>query len=179
MGGATGSSSALRNVELKVQLDDGDAAARTARRLSGAAPLVVTQTDTYFQAPSGRLKLREVEGYEPVLIAYARPDDGGARTSAYHLIPVADPGKLRAGLAATLGLRHVVVKERQISLWKNVRIHLDRVEDLGMFLEFEAVLQDGMTEAEGQAQVTHLCAEFGLDESAGIAGSYVDLIAAR
>ncbi len=34
----------------------------------------------------------------------------------------------------------VVSKRRRLFLWEGVRIHLDEVEDLGNFVEFEAVL---------------------------------------
>lgn len=47
--------------------------------------------------------------------------------------------RLRAALRASLGERGVVVKRRHLFLWRNVRIHLDDVENLGSFLELEAV----------------------------------------
>jgi adenylate cyclase class IV len=44
-------------------------------------------------------------------------------------------------------------QRREIYLYHNVRIHLDEVEDLGTFLEFEAVLGPNVDDALGRAQV--------------------------
>ena len=52
-------------------------------------------------------------------------------------------GGRHAPLAAALGIRTVVRKQRTVYLHKNVRIHLDAVDGLGTFLEFEAVMPDG------------------------------------
>jgi adenylate cyclase class IV len=41
---------------------------------------------------------------------------------------------------AALGSRGEVGKRREVWHWFNVRIHLDEVEGLGSFVEFEAVL---------------------------------------
>jgi adenylate cyclase class 2 len=38
-----------------------------------------------------------------------------------------------------IGIRGVVVKRRRLLLWENVRIHLDEVQQLGAFIELEAV----------------------------------------
>lgn len=42
-------------------------------------------------------------------------------------------------LAAAIGVRVVVTKRRRLFLWRDVRIHLDDVEQLGRFIELEAV----------------------------------------
>lgn len=39
----------------------------------------------------------------------------------------------------TLGVLVVVEKVRRLLLWHNARIHLDKVRDLGTFIEIEAV----------------------------------------
>lgn len=167
---------ARRNVELKVRLEDWDATCHAAAELADQPERVEHQIDTYFRCAQGRLKLREVEGQRSVLIPYQRPDESGARTSSYRLIEIADPEALRAGLETTLGIRRVVRKERRILMWKNVRIHLDRVERLGAFLEFEAVLTPDQPESLGHEQIRQLCAALGLCAEDGIDGSYVDLL---
>ena len=43
------------------------------------------QTDTYFNVPSGRLKLRETAGLQAELIAYERDEDAADRTSDYQI----------------------------------------------------------------------------------------------
>ncbi len=55
------------------------------------------------------------------------------------------------------------------------RIHLDRVEGLGDFLELEVVLREGQPESEGHAQAAQLLQALGLERAALLAGSYLDL----
>ncbi|HEY2146725.1 MAG TPA: hypothetical protein VGH32_02230, partial [Pirellulales bacterium] len=55
-------------------------------------------------------------------------------------------------------------------------IHLDEVEGIGRFLEFEAVLADGLDDAAGERQVAESRREFGLVEADLLAGSYSDML---
>jgi adenylate cyclase class IV len=55
-------------------------------------------------------------------------------------------------------------------------VHLDEVERLGTFLEFEAVLHTPEQERLGPAQLDRLSQEFGLEPGDLIAGSYSDLL---
>ena len=168
-----------RNIELKSRVGDLVAAREAALRLGARDAGVLEQTDTYFHCADGRLKLRETVGRPAELIAYARPDHAEARASDYYLVPVENPGPLKAGLAATLGVRVVVVKRRQLLLWRNVRIHLDDVRGLGTFCEFEAVLDAGNDEAASRPRVDALAAALQLDPADRIATSNSDLLLAR
>jgi adenylate cyclase class IV len=58
------------------------------------------------------------------------------------------------------------------------RIHLDRVEDLGEFIELEVVLRDDQNEREGALIAEQLMHELGLAAAPRIAGAYLDLLAA-
>jgi len=97
--------------------------------------------------PRGRLKLRE-EPDAATLIAYERPDLAGNKESRYRLVAVPEPDEMRAALEGVLGIAVVVSKSRRLFLHEGVRIHLDRVEGLGDFIEFEGVVPDG-TDATG------------------------------
>src|SRR4030095_3325937 len=92
-----------------------------------------------FGRARGRRRRREQEPGGAQLIAYQRPDDPQARTSAYRIAEVADPDALREALDAALGTRVVVAKRRHLLLYENVRIHLDDVDGLGAFVELEGV----------------------------------------
>ncbi len=166
------------NVELKSRLRDFVGARRLAQRLSGAAPEVLRQVDTYFRCTEGRLKLREITGGPAQLIAYARPNNTAVRTSRYYLVDLPAADSLREALTATLGVLVTVEKVREISLYKNVRIHLDRVTGLGDFLEFEAVMSTGDSVAAAEALVRDLSEQFGLAAEDLIGTSYSDLLLA-
>lgn len=132
-----------RNVELKARDADPEKTLAAALAHGAEDQGVLTQRDTYFSAREGRLKLREERRgdgpWSAFLIDYSRADDPQARTSAYHLVDVPDPGALKVALDASLGTTVVVEKFRRLLLWQDVRIHLDEVDGLGTFVELEAV----------------------------------------
>jgi adenylate cyclase class IV len=167
-----------RNIELKSRCRDLGEARAAAMRLGARDAGVLEQTDTYFHCTTGRLKLRETVGRPAELIAYARADHVGVRTSDYHVVPVVEPGPLKRGLASALGVRVIVVKRRELLMWHNVRIHLDQVQGLGSFVEFEAVLGGGEDEATGYARVATLTETLRLRPEDRIATSYSNLIEA-
>ncbi len=46
------------------------------------------------------------------------------------------------------GVKRVVKKTRDLYVYKNTRIHLDTVVDLGLFIELETVIHDGKNDEE-------------------------------
>lgn len=130
---------------------------------------------------SGRLKLREwgaesdPAATNAQLIAYHRPDSAGSRESEYRLVPVADGPALAAALAETAGVRVVVAKTRRLFLFGHTRIHLDTVDELGLFLELETVFSDPLDPSAYQAEHNLVIATLGLAHLAVVSGSYSDL----
>jgi homotetrameric cytidine deaminase len=168
---------ARRNVELKARDTDPAATLERALALGATDEGVLTQRDTYFERARGRLKLREQDGGREAgarLIAYVRPDDQAARTSAYRLAEVADPAALREALDAALGTLVVVEKRRRLLLYENVRIHLDEVRDLGSFVELEGVADPDSDLRREHDLVARLRDELALGDP--VAGSYSDLL---
>jgi predicted adenylyl cyclase CyaB len=166
------------NVELKARYPDRERALRTCAALGARLIHTEVQTDTYFSVGVYRLKLRESSLGHHWLVGYSRPDAAGSRKSSYRLEPVPDPAEKRRILAAALGVKAVVRKERTFFLLGPVRIHVDRVDGLGDCLEFEAVLSGDYGEAEGHADLGRLREAFGIPEEDLLAGSYSDLVAA-
>jgi homotetrameric cytidine deaminase len=145
-----------RNVELKALDPDPARSLAACRELGAEDKGVLHQRDTYFKARAGRLKLREEEPGDAVLIQYERPDAAQARESRYRLTPVPEPEVLRASLDAALGTLVVVDKERHLFLWEGVRIHLDAVAGLGSFVELEGVAPPDSDLAAQHEKVAHL-----------------------
>jgi predicted adenylyl cyclase CyaB len=165
-----------RNLELKARHADLAAAREAALHLGARAATIEEQTDTYFRVPHGRLKLREITGRPAVLIWYERPDSSSARLSAYRLVPVSEPGLLKQALTVALGVRGEVCKRREILLWHNVRIHLDQVDRLGTFVEFEAVLGAGDDEPTASSRLEELSKALAIRQENCVATSYADLL---
>lgn len=172
-----------RNLELKVRCDEAEQAHVRARlHAAGATTVRLRQIDTYFAVPRGRLKLREIAGPGEAdraaeLIGYARPDVVGARWSTYHRVPVApaDASTLKNALAATIKVRGVVAKEREVGILGRTRVHLDRVDGLGCFVELETVVSAGDDGVAAEVELAEVVAVLGLGRFEAIAGSYADL----
>jgi adenylate cyclase len=69
-----------------------------------------------------------------------------------------------------------VRKHRTLYLAGRSRIHLDRVEGLGDFVEIEVVLADEDDVEDGVREAHALMASLGIDPSRLVAGAYVDLL---
>ena len=167
------------NVEIKARIDSVEALLPLARALSDDEHLqLIHQDDTFFDAPHGRLKLRVFGDGSGELIHYQRPDADGPKVSDYLLAPVPEPESLREVLTRACGLLGRVRKERILVLVGATRIHLDRVQGLGDFLELEVVLAEGQTEAEGAAIAQALMAQLKIDPAQLVRGAYLDLLRA-
>ncbi len=173
----------MRNIELKARVEYLEAARQVALSLPARHFATLRQTDTYFACSTGRLKLREIRHLAPPpeassaeLIWYDRPNASGPKPSQYHLVAIADPSALRVMLEAGLGVESVVRKQREVFLLENIRIHLDRVERLGTFLEFEAVMDADRDDLAEEARLDRLAEQFSLTLGDRLTGSYNDLM---
>jgi len=167
-----------RNIEIKARIDSSDAIAAKARVLANADPVEISQDDTFFRCSSGRLKLREFADGSAELIYYRRPELSGPKESFYVRSPTAAPDSLRESLSLAYGQTGRVRKLRTLFMVGRTRVHLDRVEGLGDFLELEVVLADHETAATGISEANDLLRNLGIQRSRLIEGAYIDLLAA-
>ncbi len=134
------------------------------------------QIDTYFNAPVGRLKLRE-GNIENALIHYERENTAGSKSSHVLLYQHQPDKTLKEILIKTLGIKAVVDKRRKIYFINNVKFHFDTVEGLGTFIEVEAIDKDGTIGKEKlQAQCDVYAALFNFDDADFCALSYSDMV---
>ena len=137
----------------------------------------VRQEDIYFRVGKGRLKLRAVDGKdEGTLIYYQREDRPDPKRSRVSLLPVAKATGLRALLRAALGLLVEVRKRRRIFRWGEVQVHLDEVEGLGTFLEFERMIDSDDEAGRAEAEFSELRKSLRVLEKDLVAGSYSDMV---
>ena len=135
------------------------------------------QTDTYFNVPNGRLKLREGT-IENNLIYYDRNNQRGPKTSHFQLVKIGDANGLKLILERACGIKMIVKKKREIYYILNVKFHIDDVPGLGSFIEIEAgnILAD-KTKDELLEQCNFYVKEFGIKEEDLLEGSYSDMLA--
>lgn len=163
------------NIEIKARISDFEKCCRIAAEIAGGAPQVLNQIDTYFFVRKGRLKLREDESGNE-LIYYERPDVGEPKRSDYERYLLESPEAIKRILDSALGVRVVVRKQRLVYIRENVRIHLDKVEGLGHFLELEAVVDMNTDIMECTSRVNELLGRFEVKDSEIVALSYSDLL---
>lgn len=164
-----------RNVEIKASIPSVEALEAEAAAAASEGPIAIDQDDTFFRCDSGRLKLRVLGGSTAELIFYRRADQRGPKESVYFRVPAPAPDALRATLAMAYGELARVRKHRTLYLAGRTRIHLDRVEGLGDFLELEVVLEDREPVEAGVREARMLMERLGVQPSQLIEGSYVDL----
>jgi len=164
------------NLELKARVHSSADAHACARRLGASFEGVLHQRDTYFRVREGRLKLRECAGSAAELIYYVREETSPERWSRYERVEVPDPGLLRRMLAGALGTLAVVEKARSLYMFGKARIHLDEVEGLGSFLEFEIVEDEPAASLDAMRSLRDA---FALRDGDLVQGSYSDLMLAK
>jgi predicted adenylyl cyclase CyaB len=137
------------------------------------------QIDTYFNTSKDRLKLREGT-IENALIHYERSNIAGAKQSNVVLYSHKPDASLKDILVKTLGIKVVVDKKRKIYFIDNVKFHFDRVEELGSFVEVEAIDTDGNIGIDRlKTQCDSYAHLFGIAQDSFVAESYSDLLLAK
>jgi adenylate cyclase class IV len=166
-----------RNVEIKARIDGIEALLPRARALADGPDVRIEQDDTFFHCAQGRLKLREFGDGTGELIHYERADTAGPKLSDHVRAPTAEPAALRDALTRAHGAIGRVRKTRWLLMAGPTRIHLDRVEELGDFIELEVVLRDGQSAADGEAIAERLLNQLDIARDQHVAGAYLDLLA--
>lgn len=166
------------NVEVKARLHDPQRVRPLVESLSDTPPEVLHQEDTFFRVSAGRLKLRTLGEGRGELILYHRPDDAGPKVSEYTLAPTSAPEAMRRILCSALGVDGRVRKERLLYRVGQTRVHLDRVDGLGDFLELEVVLRPDQAVEDGVRIAGELLGRLGIAEGDLVAGAYLDLLRA-
>lgn len=165
-----------RNIEIKAGIASVEALIPKVASIADSDSIEILQDDTFFRCESGRLKLRAFSAEEGELIFYRRANQHGPKESFYLRSPTSSPDTLRQSLALAYGEVGRVRKHRTLFLVGRTRIHLDRVEGLGDFLELEVVLEEGEYAGRGVQEAHELMSRLGIGPSQLIEGAYVDLL---
>ncbi|WP_457337238.1 class IV adenylate cyclase [Rhizobacter sp. P5_C2] len=165
-----------RNIEIKARIEGIEHVEAHVAALAQHGPELIAQDDTFFRCDNGRLKLRAFSDTEGELIFYRRADQAGPKESFYVRSSTADPVALRELLALAHGQAGRVRKQRTLYRVGRTRVHLDRVEGLGDFLELEVVLHDGEAVEAGVAEAHELMAQLQVAAGQLVERAYVDLL---
>ncbi|CAJ0607713.1 unnamed protein product [Cylicocyclus nassatus] len=170
-----------RNVEIKAKVRDVDKIVALARELTGKEPTLLKQHDIFYKSPQGRLKMRTVEENGKVrteLIWYDRPDKAGPKLCNYNKFEV--PSEVLGGIQETLrcsmGIKGEVKKLRTLFMFDRTRIHIDKVEGLGNFMELEVCLHDGESVADGERIADDIRQKLDVKNEDLLEGAYMDML---
>lgn len=164
------------NVEFKARCRKPQHVRAVLRDMRAELAGVDHQTDTYFNVPSGRLKLRD-GNVERNLIYYRREDGESPKPSEVSLAPCPDPRPLLSLLSSALGIRCVVRKRREIYFYGNAKIHVDEVPGLGEFVEVEVIAEHDEADREAMHRSCHeWMGRLDVDAEDLVASSYSDMI---
>jgi adenylate cyclase class 2 len=130
------------NIEIKARCPDPNFVRKVLKQRNAKFKGVDHQIDTYFNCHHGRLKLRE-GNIEHHLIHYNRENHAGPKKSIVTLYQPAPDSTLKEILTKSLGILAIVDKKREIYFIDNVKFHIDKVEELGSFVEIEAIDNTG------------------------------------
>ncbi|MBV7441278.1 class IV adenylate cyclase [Weeksellaceae bacterium TAE3-ERU29] len=166
----------IKNFEFKAKVDDIQLYESKLLQLNPKFIGVDNQVDTYFNVNEGRLKLRE-GNIENALINYDREDVQNSKESQIILYKHQPNIALKNILEKQLGIKVIVSKKRKIYFVDNVKFHFDEVENLGAFIEVEAIDENSKFEIdELKNQCNKYMEFFGLKKENLVEKSYSDLI---
>ena len=164
------------NIEIKAKSNNQDKIRDILKSRNADFKGIDHQIDTYFNVNFGRLKLREGK-IENFLIYYDREDKEGPKQSNVILFKSDPSSSLKEILKKSLGILVVVDKRREIYFIDNVKFHIDTVENLGTFIEIEAIDKDGNIGRERLLEQCNSFLElFNIRQEDLISVSYSDLL---
>ncbi len=167
----------MKNVELKIKVTNHLEIVKLLKKNKAKKVGVLNQIDTYFNCPTGRLKLREINDKKFELIYYRRPDTAKSKVSVFQVLPI--PKKQKNEIIKVLGEAYgiwvIVKKKRVLWMYRNTRVHLDTVSKLGNFLELETVTTKiNLSQAKKEHQ--YVIKVLGLEKYKKVKKSYSDLL---
>jgi len=167
-------------VEAKAKATNLQSCRTLLRRMGGKRVGSFRQLDTYFAVPKGRLKIRESDRRGSLLVYYVRENIRGPKISDVYLAPLSDAKAVKTILSQVLGVGCVVKKKREIFRLRGIQVHLDHVEGLGSFIEFEKmVAADALSTARARKQLDALLRKLGVPQRNLQRASYRELLMSK
>lgn len=161
-----------QNIEIKINIDGFTDILNILEQEKVELKQVLNQRDIYYNHSKGLLKLRIFDD-KGELIFYQRDELTTDRISNYHILNV-EPKQAEKFFERIFETETEVVKTRKLYIYKNTRIHLDEVKNLGNFLELETVVKNNIQ--EGKKEFDEVVELLKLNVSKQIKSSYRTLL---
>ena len=163
------------NLELKARVENHEVVKQVLKNIGSKFEKMLNQRDIYYKIENGLLKLR-IENGNYSLIKYNREERKSDRWSNYYVVNM-EGSETELLFSSLFPIETEVMKQRELYMYKDTRIHLDTVENLGKFIELETVVHG----EKGYAKVLfdEMIELLKLDLNGQIRSSYRDLILAK
>jgi len=135
-------------VELKAKVDSLERVRSRLNALKAKNVGTFQQIDIYFDVPRGRLKLRQISNEKAELIYYERENISKPKRSYVFVLEVPESEAFTALLKKILQVKATVKKNRELYRHQRTQIHLDTVDSLGCYVEFERKTPNTLKEIE-------------------------------
>ncbi len=167
---------AILNIEIKAKCNDPEMIRNILKKKNAFFKGTDNQKDTYFKVKNGRLKMRE-GNIEHSLVHYDREDISGPKRSDVLYYHPRKEDLVKQQLQKAIGTLIVVNKRREIYYIDNVKFHIDDVDELGSFVEIEAIDKTGNIRAEKlYEQCKEYLSLFKIEDKDLINNSYSDML---
>ncbi len=160
------------NLELKIRVTSHQSLKKILEQIGAENKGMLNQKDVYYSIPNGLLKLRIENRYES-LILYNRNENDKNRWSDFEVLQFAN-AKGEKFFNNLFDVEVIIKKKRELFYYDDTRIHLDKVNNLGKFLELETRVIKGKVDAKKRFE--KIISLLKLDESKQIRKSYKDLL---
>ena len=168
-----------KNIEFKAKINNYSLVYQSVAELTKVNPTVLLQKDIFYKTHFGRLKLRSICNTKHELIFYLRPNKKGPKCSKYIRVHINNQSLVDSLLTKMLGHLVVVKKQRDLFLLDNIRFHLDRVDELGAFLEIEYVLSPMESREAALSTVNNLIHRLQIQKNMLVNHSYAELLLSK
>jgi len=135
-------------VELKAKVNSLEPIRRKLKALKAKHVGTFHQTDIHFDVPKGRLKLRQINSEKTRLIYYERESISKPKRSDIFIVEIPESTAFTALLKKIVKVKATVKKTREIYWHQRTQIHLDTVDSLGCYVEFERKTPNTLREIE-------------------------------
>ncbi|HKI77686.1 MAG TPA: class IV adenylate cyclase [Ignavibacteriaceae bacterium] len=133
------------NLELKSKVSSHSKIMQYLKEIDAEFANELNQKDVYYKIKDGLLKLR-IENGQQTLIKYNRDEKGKERWSEYYLLKISE-GDGEKMFGKIFKIETIVEKKRLLYMYDNTRVHLDKVKNLGTFIELETLVLSGKKNA--------------------------------
>lgn len=166
-----------KNLEIKIRVDSFD---KIKEKLADYYSGILKQKDTYYVVNDGRLKLRQEEGNTGYFIRYYRDNLLSEKISKYYTYNIPNIEEFDVIFNNAMQTKIIVEKERTLYLYKNARIHLDKIvglpETKSLYVEIEVVIKNEEDDKKSNELMEELLIMMDLKNSEVIALGYREIV---